>query len=101
MKVNFPITAENFCEVQSQLIGRPAEERWREIIDMIIPTINEAYEMGKRGQNVHLDAEDVTALLTSPENRYTAREFGEMLRNWCVLANKTGRSGAEKGVIGI
>lgn len=72
MNVEFPITAENFCEVQCQLIGRPVEGRWREIIDMIIPTINEAYEMGKRGQNAHLDAEDIAALLTSPPG-YCAR----------------------------
>lgn len=95
MNVEFPITAENFCEVQCQLIGLPVEGRWREIIDMIIPTINEAYEMGKRGQNAHLDAEDIAALITSP--RDTVREFGEMLRNWCVFANKVGRSGVERG----
>lgn len=92
MNTIFPLTTERFCKIQEQLNGRPVSEDWHEIIDRIVPIINDSYEMGRRRQARETFDVDTIArkAATRPENIEFVRRFGATLEIWCRIAHEAG-----------
>lgn len=92
MNITFPLTTERFCEIQEQLNGHPVSEDWHEIIDRIVPIINDSYEMGRRRQARETFDVDTIArkAATRPENIEFVRRFGATLEIWCRMAHEAG-----------
>ena len=102
MNITFPLTTERFCEICEQRNGCPVSENWREIIDKIVPIINDSYEMGRRRQargTVDVDAIARKAA-ARPENIEFVRRFGATLEIWCRFAHEAGECGSEERGIG-
>lgn len=98
MNIIFPLATERFCEIQEQLNGCPVSEDWREIIDMIVPIINDSYEMGRRRQARETVDVDTIArkAATRPENIEFVRRFGATLEIWCRMAHEAGEGDSEE-----